>query len=136
MREKSDDPQLCLFEGVKFKYRSILTNDHQSSEKKVIEYYNQRGASETIFDIQNNDFGWGHLPTSDMASNTSYMIITVMLKNFYNYVVSKVFKNILPTSRLKRFIFRFTAVAGQYVYRGRQWVLQLYTDRPYDQLLI
>ena len=111
MREKTGDPQLDLFEGEKFNYRCILTNDHQSAEKEIIEYYNGRGASEKTFDIQNNDFGWKHLPTSDMAANTVYLIITAMLKNFYNYLVekvSKVFPNIFPTSRLKRFIFRFT----------------------------
>jgi hypothetical protein len=138
MREKTGDPQLDLFEGEKFNYRCILTNDHESGEKEVIEYYNQRGASEKTFDIRNNDFGWNHLPTSNMAANTVYLIITAMLKNFYNYLVGKVatvFSDILPTARLKRFIFRFITVAGQYVYRGRQWILQLYTDRTYDRLV-
>ena len=31
--------------------------------------YNERGASEKNFDIQNNDFGWSHLPFSFMAEN-------------------------------------------------------------------
>ena len=139
MREKTGDPQLDLFEGEKFNYRSILTNDHQSTEKEVIEYYNQRGASEKTFDIQNNDFGWNHLPTSNMNSNTAYLILTAMLKNFYNYLVGKVsevFTDILPVSRLKRFIFRFITVPGRYVYRGRQRVLQLYTDRPYEKVFV
>jgi hypothetical protein len=57
MRERTNDPQLDLFEGEKFHYRCILTNDRESSEKEVIEYYNRRGASEKTFDIQNNDFG-------------------------------------------------------------------------------
>ena len=137
MRKKSDDPQLDLFEGIKFIYRCILTSDHLSTEKEVIEYYNKRGGSEKIFDIQNNDFGWKHLPTSNMASNTVYLIITAMLKNFYTYLilkVSEVFTDILPTSRLKRFIFRFISVPGRYVYRARQWVLQLYTERPYEMV--
>ena len=82
MREKMNDPQLDLFEGEKFNYRCLLTNDHQSTEKEVIEFYNQRGNSEKIFDIQNNDFGWNHLPTSEMSANTVYLIITAMLKNF------------------------------------------------------
>ena len=139
MREKTGDPQLDLFEGEKFTYRSILTNDHKSNEKEIIEYYNQRGASEKTFDIQNNDFGWGHLPASFMAASTVYLIITAILKNFYNYLlekISKVFTDILPTIRIKRFIFRFINVVGRYVYRGRRWILQLYTDRPYEQLLI
>jgi hypothetical protein len=137
MREKSGDPQLDLFEGEKFNYRCILTNDWTGTEKEVIEYYNGRGSSEKTFDIQNNDFGWNHLPTSNMNTNTVYLIITAMIKNFYNYLVkkvSKVFTDILPTSRLKRFIFRFIAVAGRYVYRGRQWILQLYTQRPYEKV--
>ena len=137
MREKTGDLQLDLFEGEKFNYRCILTNDWAITEKEIIEYYNGRGASEKTFDIQNNDFGWKHLPTSNMNTNTVYLIITAMLKNFYNYLlgkVSKVFTDILPTSRLKRFIFRFITVPGRYVYRGRQWILQLYTERPYEKV--
>jgi hypothetical protein len=137
MGEKTNDSQLEIFEGEKFNYRCILTNDHQATEKEIIEYYNQRGSSEKIFDIQNNDFGWKHLPSSNMNANTVYLIITAMLKNFYNYLVrkvSKVFTDILPTSRLKRFIFRFIEVSGRYVYRGRQWILQLYTNRPYEMV--
>jgi hypothetical protein len=137
MREKTGDRQLDLFEGEKFNYRTILTNDLMSTEQEVIEYYNQRGTSEKTFDIQNNDFGWNHLPTSNMDANTVYLIITAMLKNFYNYIlaiVSEAFTDILPTSRLKRFIFRFITVPGRYVYRGRQWILQLYTDRPYEKV--
>jgi hypothetical protein len=137
MREKNEDGQTNLFTGDDFKYRNILTNDWNSSEKDVIEYYNQRGASEKTFDIQNNDFGWNHLPCSDMNYNTVYLIITAMIKNFYNYIVKKVsgvFKNIKPTSRLKLFIFRFITVPGRWVYQHRQWTLKLYTNRPYRKL--
>jgi len=137
MREKGNDPQLDLFTGDNFIYRCILTNDWDSSEKDVIVFYNGRGNSEKIFDVQNNDFGWNHLPCSDMHHNTVYLILTAMIKNFYTYIVakvSKIFTDILPTSRLKRFIFRFISVAGRWIYRGRQWVLQLYTDRPYEKL--
>jgi hypothetical protein len=137
MREKGDSQQLDLFTGDNFKYRCILTNDWESTEKEVIEYYNQRGASEKTFDIQNNDFGWRHLPFSDMYHNTVYLIIMALAKNFYNYVVtkvSKVFTDIKPTSRLKRFIFRFITVIGKWVYRGRQWILQLKTDKPYEKV--
>jgi len=137
-REKTDDPQIDLFTGDNCIYRCILTNDWDSSEQEVIEYYNNRGSSEQTFDIQNNDFGWNHLPCSDMHHNTVYLIMTAMIKNFYNYIVekvSKVFADILPTSRLKRFIFRFICVSGRWVYRSRQWTLNLYTDRPYEKLL-
>ncbi|MDR1201731.1 MAG: hypothetical protein LBL58_08915 [Tannerellaceae bacterium] len=55
MRNRKDD-LIC---------HCILTNDHESTEKEVVAYYNARGASEKTFDIQNNDFGLS--ATRDMA---------------------------------------------------------------------
>lgn len=137
MREKTNDNQIDAFTQDSFKYRSILTNDWESTEKEVIEYYNQRGTSEKIFDIMNNDFGWKHLPFSFLNQNGAFMIIMAMIKNFYNYVlkkVSDVFTDIKPTTRLKRFVFRFIAVSGKWRYQGREWVLKLFSDRPYELL--
>jgi len=139
MREKSDDSQLDLFTRDNFVYRTILTNDWESDEKQVIEYYNQRGKSEKLFDVMNNDFCWKHLPCSFINENTSFLIITALIKNFYNYLVAKiseVFSEIKPTTRLKRFIFRFISVSGKWIYTARQWVLKLYSDRPYEQLQV
>ena len=139
MREKNDDNQVDMFTGDTFIYRTILTNDWQSTEKEVIEYYNKRGGSEKLFDVMNNDFGWKHLPCSFMNENTVYLIIMAMAKNFYNYFVEKValvFEGIRPTTRLKHFIFRFISVAGKWVYSGRQWLLKLYTNKPYEALVV
>lgn len=135
MREKSNSPQIDMFTGDTFVYRSILTNDWQSSEKEIIEYYNQRGTVEKVFDVMNNDFGWSRLPCSFMNENTAYMIIMALANNFYNYYVEKIsrtFENIKPTTRLKRFIFRFISIAGKWVYSGRQWVLKIFTNQPYE----
>jgi hypothetical protein len=139
MREKSNDIQIDAFTGDTFSYRSILTNDWESTEKDVIEYYNQRGSSEKVFDVMNNDFGWNHLPCSFLNENSVFLIIMAMAKNFYNYFIEKVanvFEDIKSTTRLKRFIFRFISVAGKWIYSGRQWVLKLYTNRPYEVLII
>jgi len=139
MREKSDDNQIDMFTGDTFIYRSILTDDWQSTEKEVIEYYNQRGSSEKLFDVMNNDFGWKHLPCSFMNENTVFLIIMAIAKNFYNYFVERVscvFEDIMPTTRLKRFIFRFISVAGKWIHTGRQWVLKLFTDKPYEALVV
>ncbi|MDN5296316.1 MAG: hypothetical protein PWQ71_422 [Bacteroidota bacterium] len=119
-------------------YRLVVMRE-KSDEKQVIEYYTMRGASEKLFDIQNNDFGCGRLPTSEMKSNTVFLIMTVMMNNFYNYFIKKVsavFKDIPSTSRIKRFIFKFICVAGKWISQSRQWKLRLYTDRPYDQLCL
>ena len=138
MREKSDSNQIDLFTQDTFAYRSILTDDWESTEKEVVEYYNNRGTSEKIFDVMNNDFGWKHLPFSFLNENNAFMIITAMIKNFYNFfvaIVSEKFEGINPTTRLKRFVFRFITVAGKCVHQGRQWLLKLYTKRPYEQLV-
>ena len=138
MREKGDSNQIDLFTQDTFAYRSILTDDWDSTEKEVIEYYNNRGTSEKIFDVMNNDFGWKHLPFSFLNENNAFMIITAMIKNFYNFfvaIVSEKFEGINATTRLKRFVFRFITVAGKWVYQGRQWVLKLYTKQPYEQLI-
>ena len=47
------------------------------------QFYNQRGTSERTFDMQNNDFGWEHLPFSFMKENTVFMILTALIRNFY-----------------------------------------------------
>ena len=48
--------------GTVYVYRAIITNDWKMSDKDVVLFYNKRGESEKNFDIQNNDFGWAHLP--------------------------------------------------------------------------
>ena len=78
----------------------MLFNDHESTEEEVIEKYNQRGASEKNFDVQNNDFGWRNLPFSKMEENTVCILITSMLKNFYQHLLSKV-SGIFPCINMK-----------------------------------
>lgn len=119
-----------LLPGMGYIYPALLTNDHESTEEEVIEKYNQRGASEKNFDVQNNDFGWRNLPFSKMEENTVFMLITSMLKNFYQHLLSKVsgiFPCINMKSRLKRFIFSFIAVPTKWVLVARQWTLNIYT---------
>ena len=105
-----------------------------STEKDIITFYNERGASEKNFDIQNNDFGWSHLPFSSMAANMVFMMVTAMLKNFYLYLVRHISDKVKPlkkTSRLKAFILHFVSVPAKWVRTGRQNVLNLYTNKTY-----
>lgn len=138
MRKTTDNQQLDLFTKDNLEYRTILTNDIVSTEKEVIVYYNQRGCAEKTFDVMNNDFGWKRLPASFLNENNAFMIITAIIKNYYNYfvaVVSGVFDGIEPTTRLKRFVFRFITVSGKWVYQSRQWILKMFTNRPYEKLI-
>ena len=100
----------------------------------IITFYNECGASEKNFDIQNNDFGWSHLPFSFMAENMVFMMVTAMLKNFYLYLVRHISDKVKPlkkTSRLKAFILHFVSVPAKWVRTGRQNVLNLYTNKTY-----
>jgi hypothetical protein len=138
-REKNKTGQTNVFTSDDFIYRAIATNDIKTSNKDVIEYYNQRGASEIIFDEMNNDFGWKNLPFSFLQENTVYMILMAMCRNFYLIILEKIAKKVdfvLNTFRLKKFIFRFVVVPFKWIERGRQKILKLFTDKPYELLLI
>ena len=79
--------QLDLFDG-EYTYRCILTNDWDMTDEEIIQHYNKRGTAEQVFDRQNNDFGWAHLPKSFMNQNTVFLLITAMAANFYRYIVA------------------------------------------------
>ncbi|MFC2775670.1 MAG: IS1380 family transposase, partial [Segatella oulorum] len=131
LKGKDGSEQTDMF-GVIYTYRCILTNNWTSTEKDIITFYNERGASEKNFDIQNHDFGWSHLPFSFMAENMVFMMVTAMLKNFYLVChISDKVKPLKKTSRLKAFILHFVSVPAKWVRTGRQNVLNLYTNKTY-----
>ena len=57
-REKKADKQDDLFTGDDFTYRAIMTNNRDMTDLKVVEFYNDRGEGERLFDEMNNDFLW------------------------------------------------------------------------------
>ena len=123
----------------RYTYRCIITNDWDSEEKCVIETYNKRGARECDFDRLNNDFGWKHLPCSFLNENTVYMILIAFCMNFFTYfirAVSSVFTSLSPTSRIKKFVFHFTAVCSKWTRTARSWWLNLHTGMPYENYLL
>jgi hypothetical protein len=120
--------------GIVYVYRCIITNDWESSEKDIVTFYNKRGESEKNFDVQNNDFGWAHLPFSFLEENTVFMLVTAMLKNFYLYMLGTLTDRIKPlgkTSRLKSFMLHFICVPAKWIRTGRRHVLNLYTTKDY-----
>jgi hypothetical protein len=121
-----------------FIYRAILTTDWKSSDQEIIEYYNQRGAAEKIFDEMNNDFGWSKLPFSFLEENTVFMLIMAMCRNFYLHLLtifSEKVSFVKTTYRLKKFIFRFVVVPFKWIRQSRQNILKLYTEKEYHLLI-
>ena len=137
-REANKTGQLDVLQQDNFIYRAMITNDSDMTNQEVIEFYNQRGAAEKIFDEMNNDFGWANLPFSFLEHNTVYMLITAMCRNFYLYILEKFSKKVSfveNTFRLKKFIFRFIVVPYKWIKKGGQKTLKLYTIKPYSQAL-
>lgn len=138
-REKNNTGQTNVIFNDNFIYRAIATNDRVCTNKEVVDYYNQRGAAERIFDEMNNDFGWKSLPFSFLQENTVYMVLMAMCRNFYLILLEKLSRKltwIKTNFRLKKFIFRFVVVPFKWIRRGRQNILKLFTQKPYHQLLI
>lgn len=137
-RERNKTGQTDIEYQDSFIYRAILTNDIEASDQEVIEYYNQRGAAEKIFDEMNNDFGWKKLPFSFLEQNTVFMIVMAMCRNFFLHLLSVFSKKVSfvkTTYRLKKFIFRFVVVPFKWIRHSRQNILKLYTKKEYALLI-
>jgi hypothetical protein len=137
-RERNKTGQTDMEFQDNFIYRAILTNDRKASDKEIIEYYNQRGAAEKIFDEMNNDFGWKKLPFSFLEQNTVFMLIMAMCRNFFLHlltVFSEKVTFVKTTYRLKKFIFRFVIVPFKWIRHSRQNILKLYTQKEYPLII-
>ena len=106
-RQKRIDGEPDLGEG-EYTYNCILTNDHKSSEREIVEFYNLRGGKERIFDDMNNGFGWNRLPKSFMDENTVFLLLTALIRNFYKFIMGRLDVKkfgLKATSRIKAFVF-------------------------------
>lgn len=111
-------------------YLFIITNDNEISEQEAIKFYNKRGDSERVFDIQNNDFNWNSMPHSFLEENTVYLIIMAFAHIIYKYILgifSEVVDGLGKTSRLKKFIFRVINIVAKFTRSGRQDIVHLAT---------
>jgi len=139
MRRKTSNQQIDMFTADNMEYRSILTNDMKSTEKEIIEYYNLRGTEEKTIDILNNDFGWSKMPFSFMEENTVFLMVMMMCKNVYTWLIAKfseTFSNLDKRFRIKKFIFRFITVPAKWIKSGRQMILKIFSTKPYELLII
>jgi hypothetical protein len=139
MRRKTGNKQVDMFTEDTMEYRSILTNDRKSTEKEIIEYYNARGTEEKTIDILNNDFGWGKMPFSFMEENTVFLMLMMMCKNIYTWLITKLSEKLSflnKNFRIKKFIFRFITVPSKWIKRGRNKILKIFSNKPYELLQI
>lgn len=122
-RRHKKSNQTNAFTGDNMNYMFIITNDRKISEEDAIIFYNKRGDSERVFDIQNNDFNWNAMPHGDLENNTVYLIIMAFAHILYRYLINifaKVVDGITPSSRLKKFIFKIITIPVKLVKTGRR----------------
>lgn len=137
-REKNQDAQGNLFTGDDFTYRAIMTNNREMSNCEIVEFYNDRGESERLFDEMNNDFLWKKMPFSFLHENTVFLIMMAICRNLFHFLtdfISKRLDFIKPNYRLKKFIFRFMVVPSKWIKQGRQYILKLFSTKEYHLLL-
>lgn len=133
-REIKKNDQLDVFTGKSYTYRAIITNDKVKSDDEIVNFYNQRGASEKLFDELNNDFNWAKLPFSFLNQNTVFMVLQAICKVLFQYVkqvVSKSVDFVDEKFRLKKFILRFVVLPAKWIRQGRQEILKIFTSKKY-----
>lgn len=132
------DHQQDIFTGDPYIYRGIITNDWESSAEAIFHYYNKRaGVIEQRF-AELHEFGWSNLPFSWLHENTVFMIFTALGYNvfcFLKQMLSRKVNFVDVRGRLKRFIFDFVVVPAKWIKQGRQWILKLFTEKPYHLAL-
>jgi len=132
-RQRRDNEEMDIWEG-EYTYRCILTNDYDSTDREIVEFYNQRGSKERIFDDLDNGFGWKSLPKSFMNQNAVLLLLPALIRNFYELLKERMGKDKLKAfglrkeSRVKGFVFRFVSVPAKWVRTARQHILNIYTD--------
>lgn len=134
-RKKKTDGQTDAFSGDDYEYYAILTPDTTSTPEEILAFYNHRGNSEKVFDVLKNDFNWNRLPSSFLAENTVYMILSCMSYALFEWLKDSVkacINGIQQTHRLKQFIYRFVTAAGKWIRQGRQTILKIFSDKRYD----
>ena len=66
-----------------------------------------------------------------MAQNTVFLIMTALIRNFYNAILQSFKTNELglrAKRRIKIFVFKFISVPAKWIKTSRRHVLNIYTD--------
>lgn len=126
--------QLNIITQDAYEYRSIVTNDEDSTAIEIRNFYNNRGDMERVFDVMKNDFGWKNMPFSKLSYNTVFLYFSAMAKNIYNHLIinfASKYTGITTTSRMKRFVFKIILIPAKWVKKARQSYLKIFGEIGY-----
>ena len=139
-RHKRKDGQIDLLSGSAYTYQGIITNDDKTSEKGIIQFYNQRGDAENSNRYMLNDFNFHHLPFPDLSTNTVLMYLMAMCATLFEWIksvlVKNKVKNISLTMRIKAVCFHYITIAATFIKHARQRILKIFSVEKYSVLRI
>ena len=139
-RHKRKDGQMDLLSGSPYTYQGIITNDENTAEKGVIEFYNGRGDAENSNRYMLNDFNLHHLPFPDLSTNTVYMYLMGMCATLFEWIkkvlVENRIKGIALMMRTKAVCFHYITVAATFIKHARKSLLKIFSPEEYAVLQV
>mgnify|MGYP001574140758 FL=1 len=129
-----------MLSGTAYTYHGIITNDQETGEKEVIEFYNQRGDAENSNRYALNDFNLHHLPFPDLSTNTVFIYLMALCATLFEWLKTVLVKNkarsITITMRVKAVCFHYITVATTFITHARKKILKVFSADHYSILRI
>lgn len=139
-RNLKKDAQIDLLSGSAYNYYGIMTSNEISTNKEVIEFYNNRGDAENSNRYLLEDFNLHHLPFPDIDTNTVYMYLMAMCSILFDWVkiilVNNKTQEITLGMRVKAVCFHYITVATTFINHARQKILQVFSLQDYQILRV
>ena len=131
--EEAKKKQAKLFDLKEYSYQVIVTNIEEWSPEEVWRFYNRRACIENM--IKEGMIGYG----SDVAvshyygGNAAHFFLVMLAYNLMNWFK----EDVLGQRKVKRMAKwvreRFFYIPGKLIRRGRNWVLNLERDWPWQK---
>lgn len=125
------DSQPDLFSEISF--FEIITNlpQDQYSTVEIIQMYQNRGASERLFDELKNDYNAAHLPMSAACYNLTCLIVCCIAKIFIQafkvQLANLTNGYVRITHRIKRLTFLLISIPAKIIRHGRRVIYTLFS---------
>ena len=122
-----------LFELKSHSYQVIVTNIRQEPPDVIWRWYNGRANIENMIKEAGLGFGLEVSPSHKYAGNMAYLQIGMLAYNLINWFKENVLNQTQQKKMLKWIRRRFFLIAGRLVRSGRNLILKLSRDYPWQE---
>lgn len=99
---------------------AVVTNDEEKEPKEVMDFYEQRGASENFTKEFKNDFDAKHLSHSDFFQNEMEFLISAMAYNLFHIFQNQILRGADQNITMNTFRLMFQKVAVKVIRHARK----------------